>query len=144
MLVIKENTKAMKKLLFLLLTIIFFGCKSNISPENVDPLGSWGGVGVQLEVTENNSFFDMDCSSAELNNKLKTTGNQVVEQFGTYTYEHGGPILIDKKPDVHPAKFRGEIVNDSMKIFITILDQKRADIQLKMKKNALGRVIKCL
>lgn len=134
----------MKKLAFLLFTLIFVGCKSNISPENADSLGIWGGVGVQLEVTENHSFFDMDCASAELNNKLKTTGNQVVEQFGTYTYEHGGPILIDEKPDVHPAKFRGEIVNDSMKIYITIMDQKRPDIPLKLKKNAFGKVVKCL
>jgi hypothetical protein len=134
----------MKKLAFLLFTLIFAGCKSNISPENVDSLGNWGGVGVQLEVTENNSFFDLDCASAELNSKLKTTGNQVVEQFGTYTYEQGGPIQIDEKPDVHPAKFRGEILSDSMKIYITILDQKRADIELKMKKNAFGIVHKCL
>ncbi|MES2795615.1 MAG: hypothetical protein V4683_06610 [Bacteroidota bacterium] len=134
----------MKKWTFVLVILVFIACQKSISPEPINTLGLWGGSGVQLEVTENNSFFDMDCASANINSKLKTTGNQVVEQFGTYTYEHGGPIAIDEKPDLHPAKFRGKIVNDSMFIFITILDQKRADISLNLKRNSSGLVFKCL
>jgi hypothetical protein len=133
----------MKKLTFYLFCLIFIGCKTNVASPDAETLGKWGGAGVQLEVTENNSFFDMDCASASVNSKLKTTGNEVVVQFGTYTYESRGPLVIDKEPELHPAKFRGEILNDSMKIYITILDQKRADILLKMKKNAEALVFKC-
>ncbi len=124
--------------------LLFLSCHTAVSPQNEDTLGHWGGKGVQLDVTENLSFFDFDCASASVSSQLKATGNQIVEQYGTYTYEHGGPILIDEKPDIHPAAFRGTIVKDSMEINITILDQKRPDIPLKLKRNAVGLVYKCL
>jgi hypothetical protein len=129
----------------ILFLIVLLSCNQNISPKkDAETLGQWGGKGVQLEVSENNSFFDFDCASASIASKLKTSGYEVVEQYGTYTYEHGGPILIDEKPDIHPAAFRGTIEGDSMKLAITILDQKRPDIPLKLKRNVVGLVYKCL
>lgn len=132
----------MKKLV--ILCLLFASCIKEASPENEDTAGRWGGRGVQLSVTEKSTYFEFDCANAELKSKLKTVGIEVVEQFGTYTYERGGPVKVDEKPDVHPAAFRGKIVKDSMFISITILDQKRADIPLKMKKDTQGLVFKCL
>ncbi len=134
----------MKKL-WLVLSISLFSCqKKAVIPANIDTAGLWGGQGVQLNVTENSADFEFDCAFANIKSKLKTADNEVVEQFGTYTYEHGGPIKIDEKPDVHPARFAGTIEKDSMKLSITILDQKRPDISLKMKRNTKGLVYKCL
>lgn len=134
----------MKKLAFRFLVLLLFSCETKINPKNIDVLGIWGGQGVTLEINENSSNFEFDCATAMINSKLKTTDNQIDTQFGTFTYEHGGPIKIDEKPDIHPAQFRGEIKNDSMTIIITILDQKRPDQVFKLKKGEMGRVFKCL
>ncbi len=134
----------MEKLIKIGCLFLLFSCEKEVNPKKNETLGLWGGVGVQLNITENNTNFEFDCATANLNSKLKAVDNKIVELFGTYTYEHGGPIKVDEKVDVHLAKFRGEIIGDSMKIYITILDQKRADILLNMKRNEKGIIFKCL
>jgi hypothetical protein len=134
----------MKKLIAIFFLSFIIACQQETAPKNSDTLGTWGGVGVKLNIAENNTDFEFDCATANLKSKLKATDNQILEQFGTYIYEHGGPILVDEKPDIHPARFSGKIINDSMFLSITILDQKRADIPLKLKQNSLGKVFKCL
>ncbi len=134
----------MKKFLLSFLVFFIISCASDLNPKTTDVLGKWGGQGVQLEINENSSIFEFDCALASINSKLKTTDNQIDIQFGTFTYERGGPIKIDEKPDIHPAQFKGEIIQDSMTVIITILDQKRADQVFKLKKGENGRIFKCL
>ncbi len=134
----------MKKFLFSFLLFFIISCISDLNPKTIEVLGKWGGQGVQLEINENSSNFEFDCASASINSRLKTTDNQIDIQFGTFTYEHGGPIKVDEKPDIHPAQFKGEIIQDSMTVIITILDQKRADQIFKLKKGENGRIFKCL
>jgi hypothetical protein len=128
---------------FLCFVVLLMACAQSPSPQNAETIGKWGGRGVELITSENSSDFEFDCALANINSKIKTAGNDIVEQFGTYTYGYGTPIDLNKNPDVHPAKFFGIVEKDSMKITITILDQKRQDIKVKMKRDTPGMLFKC-
>jgi hypothetical protein len=134
----------MRYILFLSIIFMNLTCENDTQePVKIETLGKWGGAGVKMEVKNAETILEFDCGHAIISSKLTPSGNTIPEHKGTYVYERGGPILVDDVPDAHPAIFRGTIEADAIDLNITITDQKRADINLKLVRNSEGKLVKC-
>lgn len=105
--------------------------------------GNWGGEHIGLVVTANGAIVEYDCASGTIDQPLVAADGRFTA-VGTHTRGHGGPVRDDEIPDKHPARYDGQVDEDTMALEVTLTDSGE---KLGRYTLVLGRsphVIKCL
>src|SRR5437016_14556862 len=82
------------------------------------PAGTWGGEHVLLEVSGKGVEIEFDCAHGQITKPIPLDARGRFNVPGTFTPEHGGPILRDEKPSVAQARYSGRITGDAMSLTV--------------------------
>jgi len=107
--------------------------------------GPWGGEHIQLLASEMNAIIELDCAHGEMDGPIipiDQQGRFSVE--GTFTREHGGPVILGEEPDIHPALYTGIIQGDLMELMITLTDSGQEIGIFELVRGQEARLFKCL
>ena len=87
-------------------------------------IGTWGGEHISLEVTARGGQVEYDCAHGTIDQKIVPDARGRFDLRGTHVREHGGPVRKDETADSHPARFNGEIKDNTMTLTVTESDTK--------------------
>ena len=127
-----------------LLTGAFVCCGGPTAPETPLATGSWGGVGIRLEITAQGATIDYDCAHGTIDQPLVADREGRFSAAGVHVREHGGPIRLDEPSDRHPAQYEGQLSGTSVRLTVTLLDTPQVVGTFNAVRGATARVIKCL
>ena len=103
--------------------------------------GAWGGEHVSLDVSDKDAKLEFDCAHGEINKPIKPDAHGRFNVPGTFTTEHGGPVMRDEKPDSAPAHYSGQVKGDMMTLTVTRGKEKLGTYTLK--RGEAPRLMKC-
>jgi hypothetical protein len=90
-------------------------------PENISspfvPSGLWGGVRVNLEVSDGAASFDFDCAQGTITQTIPLDGAGNFDVPGTYIAERPGPIREGDKSE-SSVRYSGTVSQDTMTLVI--------------------------
>jgi hypothetical protein len=83
------------------------------------PAGTWGGEHVLLQISGKGAEIEFDCARGRIVQpiRLDPRGNFVV--VGTFTPEHGGPVLRDEEEPAAQASYSGHVSGDAMRLTVS-------------------------
>ena len=119
------------------------GCADEVS----GPLtpGTWGGVGVHLEVTSTGAEAEFDCATGAIPTPIRLDADGRYSVAGTFTLEHGGPVREDEEPDVRDAVYRGRLRGGVLALAIDVVGLgETGPITYELRFGDAGRLRKCL
>jgi hypothetical protein len=119
-------------------------CAGPAAPDGPVATGSWGGVGIRLDVTGTGATVEYDCAHGTLDQPLVADRDGRFSVSGTHVREHGGPIRVDEPPDRHPAQYAGQVSGASMRLTVTLLDASQVVGTFDVIFGGSARVVKCL
>ena len=119
----------------LVLTFLAKNCERQNSDGNDRPsessgkmdgaqIGTWGGEHISLEVTAHGGQVEYDCAHGTIDQKIVPDARGRFDLRGTHVREHGGPVRKDETADSHPARFNGQIKDNTMTLTVTESDTK--------------------
>ena len=119
---------------------------SNRPAQNIDRVatGVWGGLHIQMEVTEDGARLEYDCAHGTIEQPLVLDGAGRFEWTGTHIRERGGPVRREDKPDSHPARYTGQVEGQTMKLTVTLTDTGDTLDTYTLTQGDSGRIMKCL
>src|SRR6476619_3890527 len=120
------------------------GCEGPAAPETPVATGSWGGIGIRLNVTGTGATVDYDCANGTIDQPLVVDRDGRFSAAGTHVREHGGPIRVDEVLDRHPARYQGQLSGTSMKLNVTLIDAVQTIGPFDLTLGGASRVVKCL
>ncbi len=106
--------------------------------------GEWGGEGIALQVRESGATAEFDCAHGQITVPFTRDGQGRFALAGTLTLEHGGPIREGEPPDVHPARYSGQILGTWMKLQVQNLDSGVVSGPYSLRRDAPPQLRKCL
>ena len=92
--------------------------------------GTWAGDHIVLEVSENGAKVELDCAHGEVTQAVQVDKQGNFKVSGTFTAEHGGPVLRDENPESAPVTYFGQVNGDTMTLTITRGEEKLGDYTL--------------
>ena len=119
-------------------------CDAPAAPDTPVPTGSWGGVGIRLDVTAQGATVEYDCAHGTIDQPLVADREGRFSAAGTHVREHGGPIRVDEPPDRHPAGYDGTLARTSIHLTVTLLDTQQVIGPFDATRGTAARVVKCL
>jgi hypothetical protein len=104
----------------------------------------WGGMHVRMELTPQGATLEFDCGHGSILEPVKPNAKGEFVARGTYTPEHGGPVIRDNPPRDLPAIYKGTINGETMQLEIILADKEQATLEpLRLTRGKHGRVVKC-
>jgi hypothetical protein len=82
--------------------------------------GQWGGRSLSVQVTSDESRFELDCAHGVIKGRLMSDTSGKFTHQGTYTFERGGPVREGEHEDTHPAVYMGTVSGNKMEVQITV------------------------
>ena len=119
-------------------------CDTPAAPDMVVATGSWGGVGIRLDVTAQGATTEYDCAHGTIDQPLVTDRAGRFSAAGTHVREHGGPIRVDEPPDRHPARYDGTLAGTTIHFTVAMLDTQQVIGPFDAIRDVAGRIVKCL
>jgi len=110
-------------------------------PDRV-PNGEWGGKGVRLSVEEQGATIEFNCAHGRLGEPLALDANGRFDVEGNLVAE-GGPDRIDDAGDARPARYRGDVEAERMRLEVT-LEGGRSFGGFRLVKGIRAKLVKCL
>lgn len=107
------------------------------------PTGSWGGVHIQMDVTQNSATINYDCASGTIDVPLTTDSRGRFSWRGTHKHEAGGPIRLGRLPKSLPAIFSGSVKGDTMTLTVKLSGTTDVIDTYTLRRGSAGRVFKC-
>ena len=107
------------------------------------PEGTWGGVGIQMDVNEDSTSIAFDCADAEIPGKIIVDKNGNFSARGKFNRRHPGPIRPNEPPPVD-AKFAGRVSNNRMTLKITLTSDGTAAGEYTLEHGRNARIVRCL
>jgi len=107
----------------LLLVVVLVSATATCAGPLTGPVkpGDWGGEHIALVVTANGASVEYDCASGTVDQPLVAAEGRFTA-VGTHTRGHGGPVRDDEIPDRHPARYDGQVDEETMTLEVTLLD----------------------
>ncbi len=105
--------------------------------------GVWGGQHISLDVTEQGATVEYDCAHGSIDGKIIPDASGNFNVAGTHVRDHGGPVRKDEIEDAHPARFSGQIRNDTMTLTVTESDTNESVGTFTLVHGASPRIMKC-
>jgi hypothetical protein len=84
--------------------------------------GPWGGPHIGIQVEADRASVEFDCAHGSMEQSIAPDNQGHFDVTGFYVQEHGGPILLDEPPDIHPARYTGHVYRKTMSITVTLTD----------------------
>jgi hypothetical protein len=81
--------------------------------------GTWGGEHIFLEVSEKGAEVEFDCAHGQISQPLTLNQRGDFDVAGTFSPEHGGPVLKDEPASSNPASYSGHLLGDTMTLTVT-------------------------
>jgi hypothetical protein len=110
----------------LLTTLVFVsacvhaaGVRSAVPVSPVAP-GTWAGEHLILEVSEKGASAEFDCAHGQITEPIAVDKHGNFSVTGTYTREHGGPVLRDESASSIAARYSGHVDGDTLNLTVTI------------------------
>lgn len=103
--------------------------------------GAWGGQHASLNVSDKGAKLEFDCAHGEITKPIKPDSHGRFNVPGTFTMEHGGPVMRDEKPDSSPARYSGQVKGDTMTLTVTRGREKLGTYALK--RGEAPKLMKC-
>jgi hypothetical protein len=86
--------------------------------------GTWGGENIILEVSHKGAQAEFDCAHGQITHPMVLNKRGDFEVAGSYTREHGGPVLRDEVAKPSPARYSGHVGGNSMTLTVTLEKEK--------------------
>lgn len=106
--------------------------------------GTWGGVGIGLEVTDSGGRLDFDCAHGTMEQAPTLDENGRFEVRGRFVREHGGPVREGEVENAEPVRYVGKVSGDSMTLSIQPLAGDKAIGDYTLARGKRPRIRKCL
>ncbi len=119
-----------------ILFISLFQC--NVVTPNAQellPMGTWGGKGIQLEVTEDGAKVDYGCDSGTIEGRVKTDAHGKFIAHGSHVFGRGGPRNSnDPAPKARQARYEGVRNGDKLELTVRLpeLDREVGEFTLQL------------
>ena len=88
------------------------------------PAGTWGGDHVLFEVSRKGAEIEFDCAHGQITHPITLDAHGRFNVPGTFTHEHGGPVLRDEKPSSTQARYSGRVAGDAMSLTVMVGKEK--------------------
>src|SRR5256885_6245208 len=108
----------MTRVLLLPFALAILACSAATSTPITDVVGTWGGDNAALIVSTTDVHVHIGCTLGDAAGPLKTDANGRFEATGTYNVD---AYPVDRGI-LHPAKFSGQIVRQTMTLTVTLTD----------------------
>jgi hypothetical protein len=106
--------------------------------------GVWGGSQIILEMNPYGGHVELGCASGTITGPIKLAKDGSFTARGTYEAHHGGPERVEESAkSAAPARYRGQIRDGMMMLFITPAGAKNPDHYM-LEKGARKKLIRCL
>ena len=92
--------------------------------DNAVANGTWGGEHMILQISEKGAEAEFDCAHGQITQPMALDKRGDFDLAGTYTPEHGGPVLRDEVANPAPARYAGHVAGDTMTLTI-VVDQEK-------------------
>jgi len=86
---------------------------------NAVATGSWGGEHIILEVSEKGAEVEFDCARGQVSQPMALNQKGDFDVSGTFSPEHGGPVLRDEPAASNPARYSGHVAGNTMTLTVT-------------------------
>jgi hypothetical protein len=106
--------------------------------------GTWGGLGISIEVGDPTASIEFDCAHATITEKMVLNREGKFQAKGFYVREKGGPVRADEVEERLPAIFTGEMKDKTLTLTVKLTDSKDAIGTFTLTHGKSGRLRKCL
>lgn len=108
------------------------------------PIGSWGGDGIRLDVTQSGAKVEYDCAVGTIDEAIRPDAEGHFEARGTHVFERGGPRHPGESPPTpHKAVYRGRTDGKSMQLAVRVADGGREVGRFSLSLGRPARLNKC-
>lgn len=105
-------------------------------------LGTWGGQGVGMEVSETGATFDFDCAHGSIEAPLRLDEAGRFELAGTYVPEDPGPTRCSEARG-KSARYAGKLDGDTVTLTITLAGSDKEIGTFALVRGRLPHIRKC-
>jgi len=82
--------------------------------------GTWGGEHLILEVSGKGAEAELDCALGQVTQPIRLDRHGDFDVTGTFTPEHGGPVLRNETAQPAAAHYSGHVDSDKMTLTISV------------------------
>jgi hypothetical protein len=126
-----------------LLAVFLVAAPTPTSGSRIAP-GSWGGVGIALEVTDSGARIELDCAHGTIDAALALDAEGGFDLPGTLVRERPGPVRMDEEePPGVPVRYSGRLEGETLTISIAQPDAPRPMRPLSAALGKPARLRKC-
>jgi hypothetical protein len=105
--------------------------------------GNWGGMHVNLLVTDSGASVSFDCGHGTIGQPIALDDSGRFDVNGTYTEEGPGPTRQGREPPADSARYYGSVSGDTMTLTIARAGSSDKNAPLTLTRGKVGKVGKC-
>jgi hypothetical protein len=105
--------------------------------------GTWGGEHMGMAVSDSGAAIEYDCAAGKITEPLLVDADGDFNWQGVFYPGHGGPAMIDEKPDPHVARYSGHLTRNVMTMVLHV-DDLNITQSYTLVRGANPMVFKCL
>jgi hypothetical protein len=106
--------------------------------------GSWGAMGIAMEVTETGARIEYDCARGTIGEPLLLDADGRFDVKGLHFREHGGPVREGEETRGDPVRYTGQVTGDDMALTVKPEEGDAPADSYKLVLGKTGRIHKCL
>ena len=84
------------------------------------PEGVWGGVHIQLQVTDQGADIEYDCAHGRIREPIKLNAEGRFRVSGTHSLDQPGPARQGVTSEARPATYSGSVNGKTMTLTVTL------------------------
>jgi hypothetical protein len=119
-------------------------CASGDADSKRVPAGTWGAMGIAMEVTESGARIEYDCAHGTISQPLLLDAEGRFDLKGRHFPEHGGPIREGEESRGQPVRYTGQVTGENMTLAVTPEGSDTPIGSHKLVRGKTGRIHKCL
>ena len=105
--------------------------------------GQWGGPHIQMQVANGSATIEYDCANGTISGPLRVDSRGRFSLLGKHVREHGGPIRMGEDRSGVPARYTGWTDGKTLKLTVTLVNNKTKLGTFELTRGSAGRVFKC-
>jgi hypothetical protein len=107
------------------------------------PLGVWGGVHIQMQVTDQGAEVEYDCAHGKILEPLSLDSAGRFQAKGIHVLDGPGPARQGVDPANQPANFSGDVKGKTMTLEVTLAGTSEPVGTFTLTQGSEGRLRKC-
>jgi hypothetical protein len=106
--------------------------------------GTWGGMGVNMEVTDSGAQIEYDCAHGTIDQPLLLDADGRLDVKGHHFREHGGPIRQGEESNGEPVRYVGLVTGDTLTMMVKPEAGDTPIRSVELVRGKTGRIHKCM